>query len=134
MNKKKRILKRILIFFFIFLIETNQKVYARNGENFDFTLSLGLTPATVSSFVLGEKIFFSNCNVCHAGGNNIIIPEKNLKKDTLESNGMNTIGAIMYQVINGKNGMPAFGGRLTENEIEEVAKYVIEKSLTNFEN
>jgi hypothetical protein len=37
-------------------------------------------------------------------GNNIIIPEKNLKKETLEANGMNTISAISYQVINGKNG------------------------------
>jgi cytochrome c6 len=111
MNKQGR----TIIFFFIFVIGINQKVYAMNLD-------------------LGEKVFFSNCNVCHSDGNNIIIPEKNLKKDTLESNGMNTIGAIMYQVINGKNGMPAFGGRLNENEIEEVAKYVIEKSLINFEN
>ena len=44
---------------------------------------------------------------------------------------MNTIEAIMYQVTNGKNGMPAFGGfagRLTETEIEEIASYVLEKS------
>jgi cytochrome c6 len=60
----------------------------------------------------GEKVFANNCSVCHLG-NNIIIPEKNLKKETLEANGMNTISAISYQVINGKNGMPAFG-RLTE--------------------
>jgi mono/diheme cytochrome c family protein len=31
---------------------------------------------------------------------------------------MNTISAISYQVINGKNGMPAFGGRLTEKELK----------------
>jgi cytochrome c6 len=57
---------------------------------------------------------------------NIIIPEKNLKKETLEANGMNTISAISYQVINGKNGMPAFGGRL-KKEIEDVATYVLKK-------
>ena len=84
-----------------------------------------------SSLEKGEKIFSNNCIVCHAGGNNIIIPEKNLKKETLEVNGMNTKTAIAYQVLNGKNGMPAFGGRLKENEIEAVATYVLEQSNRN---
>ena len=47
---------------------------------------------------------------------------------------MNTKNAISYQVLNGKNGMPAFGGRLTENEIEAVAIYVLEQSEKNFKN
>ena len=81
---------------------------------------------------LGKRLFISNCNVCHINGNNLIIPEKNLEKETLEINGMNTIDAIVYQVINGKNGMPAFGGRLKENEIEAVSNYVIYESLKNF--
>lgn len=78
---------------------------------------------------LGKAIFLSNCSVCHYQGNNIIIPEKNLKKETLEINGMNTVSAISYQVTNGKNGMPAFGGRLKEDEIEAVAIYIIENSF-----
>jgi cytochrome c6 len=78
---------------------------------------------------LGKSIFLSNCSVCHYQGNNIIIPEKNLKKETLQINGMNTVSAISYQVTNGKNGMPAFGGRLKENEIEAVAIYIIENSF-----
>ena len=69
---------------------------------------------------------------CHIGGTNIIIPEKNLKKNALEANGMNTLNAISYQIINGKNGMPAFGGRLQEDEIEILASYVLKQSLTNF--
>ena len=81
----------------------------------------------------GEKVFNNNCSVCHLGGKNIIIPEKNLQKETLEANGMNTIPAISYQVINGKNGMPAFGGRLTDKEIEDVATYVLQKSQKNFQ-
>ena len=87
-----------------------------------------------ATFEKGEKIFKNNCIVCHAGGNNIIIPEKNLKKETLEANGMNTTNAISYQVLNGKNGMPAFGGRLKEKEIEAVAIYVLEESLKDFKN
>jgi cytochrome c6 len=87
-----------------------------------------------SSFEKGENIFLNNCAVCHNGGNNIIIPEKNLKKETLEANGMNTKSAIAYQVLNGKNGMPAFGGRLKETEIEAVAIYVLEQSSKDFKN
>jgi cytochrome c6 len=33
----------------------------------------------------------------------------------------------MYQVTNGKNGMPAFGGRLKETEIESVAMYILKE-------
>jgi cytochrome c6 len=80
----------------------------------------------------GEELFNNNCSVCHLGGNNIIIPEKNLKFETLEANGMNTTSAIKYQIINGKNGMPAFGGRLKEIEIEEIAKYVLDNAKTKF--
>jgi len=82
----------------------------------------------------GNELFEQNCSVCHLGGNNIIIPEKNLKKDSLEENGMNNINSISYQILNGKNGMPAFAGRLTETEIEAIAKYVLEKSKINFGN
>jgi cytochrome c6 len=74
---------------------------------------------------LGQKLFENNCNVCHYKGNNLIIPEKNLKKETLEMNGMDNIDSIIYQITNGKNGMPAFGGRLSENEIENIAEYVL---------
>ena len=67
-----------------------------------------------------------NCNSCHFQGTNLIIPEKNLKKQSLENNGMNNIDAIIYQITNGKNGMPAFGGRLSEEEISQIAQYVIQ--------
>ena len=80
----------------------------------------------------GEELFNNNCSVCHLGGNNIIIPEKNLKFETLEANGMNTTSAIKYQIINGKNGIPAFGGRLKEIEIEQIAKYVLDNAKTKF--
>jgi cytochrome c6 len=76
----------------------------------------------------GERIFSANCSACHAGGNNVIIPEKTLKKETLEANGMNSVNAITYQVTNGKNAMPAFGGRLDDSDIEDVANYVLSQS------
>lgn len=83
---------------------------------------------------LGKSLFVSNCNVCHIGGTNLIIPEKNLKKEMLEINGMNSLSSIVYQVTNGKNGMPAFGGRLKDSEIEVISHYVLEESLNDFKN
>lgn len=83
-------------------------------------------------FEKGKELFLENCTVCHIGGRNLIIPEKNLKKNALEANGMNSLNAIIYQISNGKNGMPAFGGRLQEDEIEIVASYVLKQSLSNF--
>jgi len=80
----------------------------------------------------GKNFITNNCNVCHKNGENVIIPEKNLKKEALEENGMNSIDAIIYQVLNGKNGMPAFGGRLSQKDIEEIATYVLKESTLNF--
>jgi cytochrome c6 len=88
----------------------------------------------VRALETGTVLFKNNCSVCHLGGNNIIIPEKNLKNETLEANGMNSKSAISYQITNGKNGMPAFGGRLKEIEIEKIAEYVLDQAANNFEN
>nr|YP_009510359.1 cytochrome c553 [Gracilaria caudata]YP_010196074.1 cytochrome c553 [Gracilaria caudata]AXI96032.1 cytochrome c553 [Gracilaria caudata]UAD83471.1 cytochrome c553 [Gracilaria caudata] len=76
----------------------------------------------------GEQIFSANCAACHANGNNAIMPDKTLKSDALLENGMNSIEAITNQVKNGKNAMPAFGGRLADEDIENVANYVLSKS------
>jgi len=38
---------------------------------------------------------------------------------------MNSLEAIVYQVTNGKNVMPAFKGRLNNQQIEDVANYVL---------
>jgi cytochrome c6 len=84
------------------------------------------------NFEKGKDVFQNNCLACHKGGRNFILPEKNLKKDMLEANGMNTVNAISYQVRNGKNGMPAFGGRLSENEVEDVAFYVLQEASSTF--
>ena len=76
----------------------------------------------------GAKIFSANCAACHMGGNNVIMANKNLKKETLEKYGMNSVDAIVTQVTNGKNAMPAFKGRLNAQQIEDVATYVLQTS------
>ena len=82
---------------------------------------------------LGEKLFQNNCSLCHLNGTNIIIPEKNLKEETLIANGMKNKNSLSYLILNGKNGMPAFGGRLTENEIEAISNYLL-NAIQKMEN
>jgi cytochrome c6 len=102
------------------------------ADSFLFPIKNSYANSNLSSFETGKTIFIANCSVCHLQGKNVIIPEKNLKLDTLQMNGMDNVDAIVYQVTNGKNGMPAFGGRLTEEDIEKVAIYVLKES-SNFE-
>ena len=85
-------------------------------------------PAQAVDINHGESVFTANCSACHAGGNNVIMPEKTLKKDALSTNQMNSVSAITYQVTNGKNAMPAFGGRLSDVDIEDVANFVLSQS------
>ena len=58
------------------------------------------------------------------------MPEKTLEKDALEQYlaGGRNAKAIITQVTNGKNAMPAFGGRLDDEAIANVAAYVMETS------
>lgn len=101
-------------------------LYLFNSLFFSFIILQGTSFA--ADIENGERIFSANCSACHAGGNNVIMPEKTLKKEALEENGMKSVDAITYQVTNGKNAMPAFGGRLADNDIEDVANYVLSQS------
>ena len=106
-----KIIQKFIGFFIVFIIKLNCNAFDLNK---------------------GKILFSKNCIVCHKNGENIIIPEKNLKRETLEENGMNNNDAIIYQILNGKNGMPAFGGRLEIKDIEEIANYVLKESNNNF--
>lgn len=76
----------------------------------------------------GAKLFSANCASCHAGGKNLVNAQKSLKKDALEKYGMYSADAIITQVTNGKNAMPAFKGRLKPEQIQTVAAYVLEEA------
>jgi len=55
-------------------------------------------------------------------------PAKTLKKDMLDKYEMSSLVAITTQVTNGKAAMPSFKGKLTPEQIENVAAYVVEQS------
>nr|QCI07436.1 cytochrome c553 [Leiomenia cribrosa] len=81
----------------------------------------------------GEQVFNANCAACHAGGKNLIMPEKTLEKEALEFYGMKSVSSITTQVTNGKNAMPAFGGRLSDEDINNVANYVLKQAEDKWE-
>lgn len=79
---------------------------------------------------LGKTIFEGNCQACHIGGQNVIQPEKTLEKAALDlylEGGLKP-ESIVKQVTNGKNAMPAFGGRLSDEDVQNVAAYVFDQS------
>lgn len=53
---------------------------------------------------------------------------KNLKLKALSKNKIDTTEAISSLVANGKNSMSAYRDRLTPQEIEDVAAYVLERA------
>jgi mono/diheme cytochrome c family protein len=68
----------------------------------------------------GKKVFTANCGGCHAladaGSTGGLGPNlDDLKPD---------MATVVHQVTNGGGAMPAFGGRLSDTEIQSVAKYV----------
>jgi cytochrome c6 len=92
-----------------------------------FTFSFS-SPVLAADLGSGSKVFSANCAACHMGGNNVIMANKTLKKDALAQFNMNSSDAIVYQVQHGKNAMPAFAGRLTDDDIANVAAYVLDQS------
>ncbi|MGF1541629.1 MAG: cytochrome c6 PetJ, partial [Pleurocapsa sp.] len=89
-------------------------------------------PAIAVDTSNNAKIFQANCAGCHLGGGNIIRRGKNLKSRALQKNQMDNLAAITQLVTNGKNNMPAYGDRLTPEEIAAVSQYVLEQAATGW--
>ncbi|MGB0564494.1 MAG: cytochrome c6 PetJ [Spirulinaceae cyanobacterium] len=82
-------------------------------------------PALAADIAQGKQVFGANCAACHMGGKNVVNSAKTLQKADLEKYGMASVEAIVTQVTNGKAAMPAFQGRLTPEQIDNVAHYVL---------
>ena len=94
-------------------------------------------PATASADVAhGEQVFSSNCAACHIGGGNVVNGQRTLQQDDLKAYLANYNDgheeAIAYQVTSGKNGMPAFGPKLSDADIADVAAYVESQSVNGW--
>lgn len=63
------------------------------------------------------------------------MPEKTLEKEALNqylAGGLSE-KSIITQVTNGKNAMPAFGGRLSDDDIANAAAFVIKSADEGWE-
>jgi cytochrome c551 len=68
----------------------------------------------------GENIYRNNCLSCHGKGGENGHNGPNLVKSEL----VKDPNEVYNRVMNGKGGMPAFKGTLTEVEIQDVVAYV----------
>ena len=95
-------------------------------------LVLGAAPSFAADLTSGATVFNGNCAACHMGGGNVVNAERTLKADALKAYLANFAdgpeAAVAYQVTNGKGAMPAFGGKLSEAQIADVAAYVVDQS------
>jgi len=95
-------------------------------------LVLGAAPSFAADSAHGAQVFSANCAACHTGGGNVVNAERTLKKEALTAYlagyADGPEAAVAMQVTNGKNAMPAFGGKLSAGDIADVAAYVIEQS------
>jgi cytochrome c6 len=85
-------------------------------------------PVLAADTADGAKVFGANCAACHMGGKNMVNPAKTLQKADLDQYQMASLDAIKTQVTNGKAAMPSFKGKLTDEQIENVAAYVLEQA------
>lgn len=80
----------------------------------------------------GAEIFQVHCAGCHINGGNIIRRGKTLKQKALKKYGVDSLEAIATLVTNGKNNMPAFAERLSEQQIQTVSAYVLEAAAKDW--
>ncbi|NJL62568.1 MAG: c-type cytochrome [Methylacidiphilales bacterium] len=111
--KLKKLLTLLLTLLLCLIIINNQPAFAAN---------------TAKNETNAGKIFETNCAGCHLNGNNIIRRGKNLKINALKKYGMDSIEAITEIVANGKNNMSAYKEKLTPQEIQDVATYVLQQA------
>lgn len=88
--------------------------------------------ALAENTLKGSEIFSNFCAACHINGNNVVVANKTLKKEALQQylKGYqeDPQAAIINQVTNGKNAMPAFKKRLNPEEIKTVAAYIAQQA------
>jgi len=81
-------------------------------------------PADDAQLVLGREVYASNCQACHgADGGGATGPR--LNDGVMELNYPDPADAFTV-IANGKDRMPAFSGKLSDEEIEAVVRFTRE--------
>jgi cytochrome c6 len=87
-----------------------------------------ITQPARADIASGRNLFDIHCAGCHENGGNIVRRGKTLKKKALHKYGMDSLEAISAIVTNGKGNMSAYKDRLTTEQIQDVAAYVLEQA------
>jgi cytochrome c6 len=100
-------------------------------------IGIGSTPQTAladtaTKPATAAEVFSANCAGCHINGSNIIRRGKNLKQKALKKYKMDSIANIANLVTNGKNIMPSYKDRLSEQQIIDVSAYVLSQAETDW--
>ena len=91
-------------------------------------LILVTPPAIATSTRETATLFTNNCAGCHINGGNIVRRNKSLRSNALKKFGMDSTDAIAQLIKNGQYAMPAYKGRLTQQQIVDVSAYVLEQA------
>lgn len=74
----------------------------------------------------GEKLFMTNCKVCHPDGGNIVNPKRTLHKTDREANGVKTADDIIKRMRNPGPGMTKFDEKnYPDKDARAIAEYVL---------
>ena len=80
----------------------------------------------------GEFLFQQTCSSCHPQGNNVIVKERNLKKEALKKfiflEDENTIVNFVKD-NNFHRGALAFAGKLSKQDFADVASFVYDQAM-----
>lgn len=93
-----------------------------------FIVIIAFTPKVAAETNDAAQVFSANCAGCHINGGNIVRRGKNLKQKALKKYHMDSVQAIADLVENGKNAMPAYKDRLTNQQILDVSAYVLNQA------
>uniref|UniRef100_A0A7S1ESS4 Cytochrome c-553 n=1 Tax=Timspurckia oligopyrenoides TaxID=708627 RepID=A0A7S1ESS4_9RHOD len=103
------------------------------------TLSLSIlfgftSPSFAQDQSTGSKIFESNCAACHLGGGNILpfARSKTLKTNALKKNNLYEHDSLVSFIKSGKGSMPAYGEKLSSEELDSVADFILLRAEQNW--
>jgi cytochrome c6 len=86
------------------------------------------SPAGASESGEAAAIFESTCSGCHINGGNIVRRGKTLKLKALQKNQLDNLEAIATLVAQGKGNMSAYADKLSPEQIQAVAQYVLDQA------
>ena len=76
----------------------------------------------------GSALFAVHCASCHPQGKNIIRRGKSLQQRALKRYGYDTEAAIAQIITQGKPPMSSYGERFSPEEIQSLARYVLDQA------